>query len=408
MGEELFRKSALDKLASPERLDVLMEVTSPKGWLALATIAAVLVAFIVWGVFGSIPERIDGAGILIRGGGLRQLRASGDGTLVNLKVKLNDDVKEGEVVGDISQIGTADEVKAAQQRLQQATQEYQTSKAEDEATIAGIEANIAGQRADLQRAIAERTRITQDVARLNEALSKGLVTRNRVDQANRDLLSINANITGLNAQVNNAQAQIRAQQQRIRSKADAVDAARQDLARMSNTASAVSQITSTVAGRVVEIKKRPGDRIANGEVVATIEPPSATLEPVVYVNSSTGKRIRARMETQISPSTVRREEYGFMRGEIVSVGEYPVTPEAVQSTVANQALAQELIGSSSKIEVRVALKPDANTPSGYAWSSSSGPPCRVEGGTRVVVSVVVERKAPITYVLPILRGAMGG
>lgn len=408
MGEELFRKSALDKLASPERLDVLMEVTAPKGWLALATIGVVLAAFVVWGIFGSIPERIDGNGILIRGGGLRQLRASGDGTLTSLKVKLNDDVKEGEVVGEMTQIGTAEEVKAAQQRLQQATQEYETSKAEDEATIAGIEANIAGQRADLQRALAERTRITQDLARLNEALAKGLVTRNRVDQANRELLSINANITGLNAQVNNAQAQIRAQQQRIRAKFDAVQSAKGELERMTNTASAVSQVTSTVAGRVVEIKKRVGDRVSNGEVVATIEPPSATLEPVVYINSATGKRIHPHMETQISPSTVRREEYGFMKGEIVSVGEYPVTPEAVQATVANQALAQELIAGGSKIEVRVALKPDPSTPSGYAWSSSSGPPFRIEGGTRVVVSVVVERKRPISYVLPIFRGSMGG
>jgi HlyD family secretion protein len=408
VGEELFRKSALDKLASPERLDVLMEVTAPKGWLALATIGVVLAAFVVWGIFGSIPERIDGNGILIRGGGLRQLRASGDGTLTSLKVKLNDDVKEGEVVGEMTQIGTAEEVKAAQQRLQQATQEYETSKAEDEATIAGIEANIAGQRADLQRALAERTRITQDLARLNEALAKGLVTRNRVDQANRELLSINANITGLNAQVNNAQAQIRAQQQRIRAKFDAVQSAKGELERMTNTASAVSQVTSTVAGRVVEIKKRVGDRVSNGEVVATIEPPSATLEPVVYINSATGKRIHPHMETQISPSTVRREEYGFMKGEIVSVGEYPVTPEAVQATVANQALAQELIAGGSKIEVRVALKPDPSTPSGYAWSSSSGPPFRIEGGTRVVVSVVVERKRPISYVLPIFRGSMGG
>ncbi len=408
MGEELFRKSALDKLASPERLDVLMEVTAPKGWLALATIGVVLAAFVIWGIFGSIPERIDGNGILIRGGGLRQLRASGDGTLTSLKVKLNDDVKEGEVVGEMTQIGTAEEVKAAQQRLQQATQEYETSKAEDEATIAGIEANIAGQRADLQRALAERTRITQDLARLNEALAKGLVTRNRVDQANRELLSINANITGLNAQVNNAQAQIRAQQQRIRAKFDAVQSAKSELERMTNTASAVSQLTSTVAGRVVEIKKRVGDRVSNGEVVATIEPPSATLEPVVYINSATGKRIHPHMETQISPSTVRREEYGFMKGEIVSVGEYPVTPEAVQATVANQALAQELIAGGSKIEVRVALKPDPSTPSGYAWSSSSGPPFRIEGGTRVVVSVVVERKRPISYVLPIFCGSMGG
>ena len=38
----LFRKAALDKLASPERLDVLMQVTSPKGWLALLMMGIIL------------------------------------------------------------------------------------------------------------------------------------------------------------------------------------------------------------------------------------------------------------------------------------------------------------------------------------------------------------------------------
>jgi HlyD family secretion protein len=40
----LFRKAAIDKLSSPERLDVLMEVTSPAGWVALWTLGGVLVA----------------------------------------------------------------------------------------------------------------------------------------------------------------------------------------------------------------------------------------------------------------------------------------------------------------------------------------------------------------------------
>ncbi len=44
----LFRKAALDKLASPERLDVLMQVTSPQGWIALWTIGGILVLAIFW------------------------------------------------------------------------------------------------------------------------------------------------------------------------------------------------------------------------------------------------------------------------------------------------------------------------------------------------------------------------
>jgi HlyD family secretion protein len=163
-----------------------------------------------------------------------------------------------------------------------------------------------------------------------------------------------------------------------------------------------------VLGRVTEIKKRVGDRVTTGEVVAVIEPPASTIEPIIYVNSASGKRIRPNMEAQVSPTTVRREEFGFMKGTIRAVGDYPVTPEGVQAVVRNESIVKELMGSGSKIEIAVGLIPDANTPSGYVWSSSSGPPFKVEGGTRVNVSVVVERKAPISYVLPMFRGATGG
>ena len=38
----IFRKVALERLSSPEQLDQLMQVTSPKGWLALAGLGALL------------------------------------------------------------------------------------------------------------------------------------------------------------------------------------------------------------------------------------------------------------------------------------------------------------------------------------------------------------------------------
>jgi len=96
-----------------------------------------------------------------------------------------------------------------------------------------------------------------------------------------------------------------------------------------------------------------------------------------------------------------------MRGTIKSVGEYPVTPQAVQTRVANQSLAQELLGDSAKIEVAAQLVADPKTASGYQWSSSSGPPFKVDGGTRITVSVIYERRAPISLVLPIIRGTIG-
>jgi len=409
MGEELFRKSALDKLASPERLDELMEVTPGKGRVALMTFGAMALGLLVWSIFGTIPERIDGSGILVRGGGLRQLRAGSDGTLTGLSINLNDLVKDGQVVGQISQIGSSEEIKTARQQLDQAQRDYDMSKTEDEATIAGIRASIAGLEADKRSTQGLLQNARTELARLEQSFKDGLVTRPRVDQALRDVAAFQAQLTAKDGQIGSENAQIRSVTQRIRAKDEAVAKARRELERVSVVTSSLAQITSTVEGHVIELRRRVGDFVRNGEVVAIIEPPASTIDPVVYINSANGKRVKQGMEVQVSPSTVRREEYGFMRGEIQVVGEYPVTEEAVKSVTANDQLAKELLQSGTKIEVHVGLIQNSSTASGYAWSSSDGPPFKIEGGTKVSVSVVAAKTSPFNYyVTPIFRNMVGG
>ena len=48
MAEGLFRKATIDKVSSPEQLDLLMRVTSPVGWLALTAMAVMIGAVGVW------------------------------------------------------------------------------------------------------------------------------------------------------------------------------------------------------------------------------------------------------------------------------------------------------------------------------------------------------------------------
>jgi HlyD family secretion protein len=404
---QLFRKSAIEKLASPERLDVLMQVTSPVGWVAIATVAFILVCATVWSVVGSIPTRIDAQGILLRGGGLRELRASGEGVLTKVDLKLNDVVKSGQLVAEVSAGNTDDAVNAARQRYEQAQREYSMSKIEDESTISGLRGTILNYQSDLDRTQSELTRSNEDLVLKREQLTKGLITKARVDAIERDASNLQSKITSLRTQISGVNSQIRGVDQRIRQRQQAVDAAKLELDQTLHTVATVSKVTATVEGRVVELKKNTGDRIRPGEVLAVLEPPSAMLEPVVFVNSTTGKRIKAGMEAQISPATVKREEYGFMKGTVRFVGDYPVTPDAAMNIIANQTLLQELIGTSAKLEMRAALKPSTQAASGYEWSSSGGPPFRIDTGTRVTVSVVVDRKRPISYILPILRSTFG-
>ncbi|HEV3140914.1 MAG TPA: NHLP bacteriocin system secretion protein [Vicinamibacterales bacterium] len=400
----LFRKAAMEKLASPERLDVLMQVTSPVGWIAIITVMGILACAIAWSILGSIPERLEAQGILMRGGGLREVRSSGDGVITKLDLKLNDTIKAEQLIAEVSAgVQADDSTKAARAKLDAAQRELQMGSIDDQSAKGTLTSQKINYQSELDRANGELAKFNEDLSGARERLSKGLITKARVDAIEMQVSGKQSQISALKNQISNVDAQIRGLDERMRPRQRAVEAAKLELEQTLHTVAEVTRINATVEGRVVEVKKNVGDRVRSGEVMAVVEPPSSMLEPIVFVNSSSGKRIKPGMEAQISPSTVKREEFGFMKGTVKSVGDYPVTPEAAMGIIANPTLVQELIGSTAKLEMHAALVPDPKAPSGFQWSSSSGPPFKVDTGTRVTVSVVVDRKRPISKVLPIFK-----
>lgn len=64
MQNQVFQKQAQDRLASPEQLDALMQVTKPRGWLALITIVLLLFSLGAWAFVTEILVTLDGNGVL--------------------------------------------------------------------------------------------------------------------------------------------------------------------------------------------------------------------------------------------------------------------------------------------------------------------------------------------------------
>ena len=61
----MFRQSTVDRLSSPEELDALMHVTSPRTWLALAALLCLLVAGIIWSAFTTMTTTAPAEGTLV-------------------------------------------------------------------------------------------------------------------------------------------------------------------------------------------------------------------------------------------------------------------------------------------------------------------------------------------------------
>lgn len=103
MSQGLFRQVSLERLSSPEQLDELFKVTSPRAWFALIAVSCIIISAITWGFLGSIPTKIYGQGILLNGGGVFDVMHNTSGQVTDIRVKPGDVVKKGDVVARIDQ-----------------------------------------------------------------------------------------------------------------------------------------------------------------------------------------------------------------------------------------------------------------------------------------------------------------
>ncbi len=99
----IYRKAALERLSSPEQLDHLMEVTSPRDWIALGALGVVIFAALVWGIFGRVPTTVAGNGILMSSAGIFEVEVLGTGVVEELAVEVGDVVRAGQLVARVQQ-----------------------------------------------------------------------------------------------------------------------------------------------------------------------------------------------------------------------------------------------------------------------------------------------------------------
>lgn len=165
-----------------------------------------------------------------------------------------------------------------------------------------------------------------------------------------------------------------------------------------------SEIKAQWSGRILELAVAPGQLVQPGERLGTIEvdEPDSELKCLLYLPVKDGKRITEGMKVHVTPSTVQRERDGAIVGRVSKCSKFPITRQGAINMVGNPDIAASLTQAGGMIEVEVSLERDADSFSGYRWTSR-GPQLRFSAGTTTSARITVEQRAPITYVIPSLR-----
>ncbi|MEM7248883.1 MAG: hypothetical protein AAF533_26360, partial [Acidobacteriota bacterium] len=91
----LYRKKALEKLQSPDRVDELLQVVHRRDWIVLSVFGLLFVAAVAWGIFGRIPITAEGHAVLLRPSTVLGFQSPAAGQLVSWKVNVGDRVDIG-------------------------------------------------------------------------------------------------------------------------------------------------------------------------------------------------------------------------------------------------------------------------------------------------------------------------
>lgn len=415
MNSNLFRKVSLERLASPEQLDQLLRVTSPKGWIGLSALFLLLATAVVWAFEGSIATKASGQGVIVRTGGVLSVVSRGSGLILSLDVKVGDKIKANQIVARIAEPVLVERMKASHEALAEARQARQRSLEIRKNGTRLSEEALQRESANAQRQVKELEEqaklAAEDIPVEEQLLAKGLVTKQQTIATRQKLITIQGQIASMQAQVK----QLDAQQFSIEAANLQVDAEMQarisnldrDVAGMEQELNVAENVVSPYGGEVLELKVDAGGAVAAGQPILSIQPDAHNLELLAYLPSAQAKDVKNGMEVQVSPATIKREEFGFMKGKVVYVSDYPVTSAALMRNFQNEMLVSSLTANGPVTEIRVVLEVDPSVSSGFQWSTPKGAPVVISSGTICNIDIVTRRQKPATLALPYAKEKLG-
>ncbi len=96
----------------------------------------------------------------------------------------------------------------------------------------------------------------------------------------------------------------------------------------------------------------PGGLVHEGSPVVLLHAPRAgrgaddsgpAYDAIVFVSAGEGKKIEVDHPVEVVPATVKREEHGFIRGQVVAIAELPATKLAMEAALEHPELVEAFL-----------------------------------------------------------------
>lgn len=406
-------ETAPKRINSSEQPNERISVIAPAMRVLAVSTTILIVAALVWAVFGSVPTRVAGRGVVIADlKGNFAVAAIATGPVLEVLVQPGEHVKAGDPIVTIEQKLLTVRIQNAERELKHLEENLALLKTAHAKQIESSDKTSARQLAAIAEQVSTNTVLRDRLRDLVEGYktlrSKGVISENQLiaKQEQYDQIALSLADAAARKLLVELVAETKrddlAEIQRV--KHVEIDLKKAEIDRLKAELAVGTSVTAPISGIIREIRVGRGDVAAAGSVVATMgQERDGHFQVVTLLQGDARKRVVAGMEAQVVPDSVKRAEYGSMKGRVLRISDQDVSDEDVDRILHNRQLTKSLFDGRQALLAHVGLEPTDSNKSGFEWWSGRGPPYRITSGTVATVDVIVERVRPITLVIPALR-----
>ncbi|MER5461446.1 HlyD family efflux transporter periplasmic adaptor subunit [Streptomyces sp. NPDC002668] len=169
------------------------------------------------------------------------------------------------------------------------------------------------------------------------------------------------------------------------------------------TAQGSTVVRTIAAGRLTTLAATIGSVVTTGSDVAAVERVDKADDPLMamlYVPADSGSTVPVGATVDLTVQSVPTQRYGVLRGKVKAVGRTAQTRQRITALLGSSQLGEQFSQHGQPVSVLVRLDRSSRTKSGYAWSSSDGPPYAVDSMTLATGAIHLAEQHPIDWLLP--------
>lgn len=413
--------------------DEASSITSISDRLWIGALSGFTLIVLVWAFLGRIPETVPGKGLLIGPGNILRVFSEANGTVKSVNVKNGDRVKPGDTLVKLQIPDLELNVSNSQNLIEKLDDTYMTLNQGSDQLLNIQKEDVSEQIEVIDRQISIRQSQADNYKRFlenSQSLRRaGGISEQDVLSAERNYSSQLEMIESLKIErlkliENKRQLNLQNQEQRLSRNLDFIEKRSQATLEL-NRLKRVGDIEATAKGTVFGLSLLPGDLIQTNQLVATLvfdarkglmmddslssddqKVQSSSYAPntaVIFFRNADSHLLKAGDELSLTPEGFSQEEFGGIRGELVSISTLPSSRENLIATTGSSIQAEQLIQQGLIYAGVAKLDINPDTESGYDWTGGNGPKTPITFGSSLNVNATLRYRAPASYIFPFLR-----